>query len=181
MIRASQWKWLDFRRRNRSKRLFSPITTWFNTYRFSALLEVALAIREIESAGPDREISRTCPNVEDLDLSSNLLKSWNDIATICVQLPRLNVLRLKYAKNHSIRMFMVYVVKIALWPWMRHSWDLKHFRISQFYLSMACSCHGPRYSSIAIVYTRSSSRCYIWSPRCPTWQNFTLDSIIYAN
>jgi hypothetical protein len=78
------------------------------------LLEVALAIREIESAGPDREISRTCPNVEDLDLSSNLLKSWNDIATICVQLPRLNVLRLKYAKNHSIRMFMVYVVKIAL-------------------------------------------------------------------
>ena len=41
------------------------------------------------------EISRTCPSVVDLDLSSNMLSSLGEIATICLGLQRLEELRLE--------------------------------------------------------------------------------------
>ena len=46
----------------------------------------------VNSAGKDGEIARSIPNVEELDLSSNLLSSWEDVARISQQLPKLTSL-----------------------------------------------------------------------------------------
>lgn len=41
------------------------------------------------------EINQTCPNITELDLSTNLLENWTDVAGICKALPRLKILKLK--------------------------------------------------------------------------------------
>ena len=41
-------------------------------------------------------IERTCPKVTELDLSRNLVETWDEVADICVALPKLRSLRIRY-------------------------------------------------------------------------------------
>lgn len=43
------------------------------------------------------EIARTCPAIEELDLSRNLFEDWDQVIMICSPLKRLRSLRVKYA------------------------------------------------------------------------------------
>lgn len=56
---------------------------------FVSLRIVNLRDQGINSAGPPLKLGETCPNIEELDISKNLLGSWNDILGICRQLPKL--------------------------------------------------------------------------------------------
>uniref|UniRef100_A0A3Q0SFK8 Tubulin-specific chaperone E n=1 Tax=Amphilophus citrinellus TaxID=61819 RepID=A0A3Q0SFK8_AMPCI len=57
---------------------------------------VLLSRCEVNGPGADGEIRTTTPNVEWLDLSGTLLSCWEDVATICLQLHRLEGLQLSY-------------------------------------------------------------------------------------
>lgn len=61
----------------------------------SLLQVVNLAPYNISSPGEPGEIERTCPNIADLDLSNNLMTSWESIAVIGKQLRNLRSLTLK--------------------------------------------------------------------------------------
>ncbi|EFA01432.2 Tubulin-specific chaperone E-like Protein [Tribolium castaneum] len=56
---------------------------------FTALRIVNLRDQGINSAGPPLRLGETCPNIEELDISKNLLVSWESVFEICRQLPRL--------------------------------------------------------------------------------------------
>ncbi|XP_030580415.1 tubulin-specific chaperone E [Archocentrus centrarchus] len=57
---------------------------------------VLLSRCEVNGPGADGKIRTTTPNVEWLDLSGTLLSCWEDVATICLQLHRLEGLQLSY-------------------------------------------------------------------------------------
>ena len=42
------------------------------------------------------ELSRTCPKIQELDLSRNLIESWDEVADICQPLKHLKILRVGY-------------------------------------------------------------------------------------
>ncbi|XP_044270967.1 tubulin-specific chaperone E [Tribolium madens] len=54
---------------------------------FTALRIVTLRGQGIKYVG--RGLGDTCPNIEELDISKNLLRSWGDVLELCGQLPRL--------------------------------------------------------------------------------------------
>ncbi|KAJ8246138.1 hypothetical protein GJAV_G00264040 [Gymnothorax javanicus] len=56
--------------------------------------EASLMGREVCGPGPGDEIRRTSPNIHSLDLSANLLSSWEDVACIAQQLEQLRELNL---------------------------------------------------------------------------------------
>lgn len=60
--------------------------------KFDQLKIVCLREQCIGHAGQRDELRQLCPNVEELDLSKNLLSSWKTVADICCQLGRLNAL-----------------------------------------------------------------------------------------
>ena len=62
---------------------------------FEQLLEVGLRNTQICDAGSDGEIAQALPNVEELDISSNLIPSWQEVARITQQLPKLTLLNLR--------------------------------------------------------------------------------------
>jgi hypothetical protein len=51
---------------------------------------VNLRDQNVKSAGPQFKLSQTCPNIEELDISKNLLVSWEDVLVMCDQLPHLH-------------------------------------------------------------------------------------------
>ena len=59
-------------------------------------------------SGHDRKrelekIEQTCPNIEELDLSLNLIEDWHDVAQICSVLKQLQSLKVVYATHsHSL-------------------------------------------------------------------------------
>ncbi|XP_029640449.1 tubulin-specific chaperone cofactor E-like protein isoform X1 [Octopus sinensis] len=71
---------------------------------FAHLRNVVLSQYEIDYAGiPIRGLSALCPNVIDLDLSSNLLSCWSEILPLIAQLPCLKFVNLSHNKinNHN--------------------------------------------------------------------------------
>lgn len=48
-----------------------------------------------------QELSRTCPNVTELDIGLNTIETWQDVADICSALPKLKVLKAEYAKENT--------------------------------------------------------------------------------
>ena len=46
------------------------------------------------------KVAVTCPNIEELDLSQNLLELWTDVACICLHLPHLRILKVRYVASN---------------------------------------------------------------------------------
>lgn len=48
-----------------------------------------------------QEIAKTCPNIEELDLSRSLLSSWRHVWDICNSLKQLKKLKVKYVQSYE--------------------------------------------------------------------------------
>lgn len=57
---------------------------------------VIVSGQQIEGAGDVDSLRKRCQNVEQLDLSSNAVKTWTNVITILRQLPNLEVLNISY-------------------------------------------------------------------------------------
>ncbi|CAO3574184.1 unnamed protein product [Mortierella alpina] len=55
---------------------------------------VGLANTNVERAADFDETQKECPSIQDLDLSSTLISTWQDVADICAPLMKLTILRL---------------------------------------------------------------------------------------
>lgn len=65
---------------------------------YSKLSELRIAVLNSMCINySENNLQELCPNIEELDLSSNLFNSWLQIADITGQLPRLQVLNVRYA------------------------------------------------------------------------------------
>lgn len=64
----------------------------------SKLQEVSLRNCAVNGAGDKRGIAQACPNIRSIDLSKNLLSSWDDVIAIADQLKHLEVLNLSENK-----------------------------------------------------------------------------------
>ncbi|CAJ1962882.1 unnamed protein product [Sphenostylis stenocarpa] len=62
--------------------------------RFEELTTASLSYMGISSPGIPSHINNTVPNIEELDLTGNLLSEWKDVGTICEQLSALRTLNL---------------------------------------------------------------------------------------
>ncbi|KAI3761099.1 hypothetical protein L1987_51507 [Smallanthus sonchifolius] len=62
--------------------------------RFEELPGASLSYLGVSSSGDPNEISKTLPNLKELDLTGNLLSEWQDIDAICSGLPALTALNL---------------------------------------------------------------------------------------
>ncbi|XP_012277540.1 tubulin-specific chaperone E isoform X2 [Orussus abietinus] len=60
--------------------------------RFDQLKIVWLREQALSDAGEPGELQELCPNIEEIDLSRNLISSWQVVADICCQLHRLTQL-----------------------------------------------------------------------------------------
>ncbi|MCJ8737494.1 hypothetical protein PDJAM_G00024680 [Pangasius djambal] len=74
--------------------------------RVENLTEIALINCEVSGPGPENEIRKSTPNAVSLDLSGNLLSSWEVVAAITEQLEELQILclshnRLRVSSNPS--------------------------------------------------------------------------------
>lgn len=75
-----------------------------STAEFAHLRNVVLSQYAIDHAGlPSQGLGSLCPNVVDLDLSSNTLDDWADVLPILAQLPSLKFVNLSHNKlqNHN--------------------------------------------------------------------------------
>uniref|UniRef100_A0A4W4DTQ4 Tubulin-specific chaperone E n=1 Tax=Electrophorus electricus TaxID=8005 RepID=A0A4W4DTQ4_ELEEL len=64
--------------------------------RVENLKEIVLTNCEVSGPGPENEIRENTPNAVSLDLSQNLLSSWETVAAITEQLEQLQILRLNH-------------------------------------------------------------------------------------
>ncbi|XP_049500928.1 tubulin-specific chaperone E isoform X2 [Panthera uncia] len=64
----------------------------------SKLQEISLRNCVVSCAGDKGEIAKTCPNIRRVDLSRNLLSSWDEVLSIADQLKHLEVLNLSENK-----------------------------------------------------------------------------------
>uniref|UniRef100_A0A8B9KV61 Tubulin-specific chaperone E n=1 Tax=Astyanax mexicanus TaxID=7994 RepID=A0A8B9KV61_ASTMX len=68
--------------------------------RMDNLTEIALVNCEVSGPGPENEIKKNTPNAVSLDMSGNLLSSWEVIAAITEQLKELQCLCLRWVFTH---------------------------------------------------------------------------------
>ncbi|URE36845.1 CAP-Gly domain [Musa troglodytarum] len=61
---------------------------------FKELLGASVSYLGVSSAETSSEINAIVPNLEELDLTGNLLSRWQDIGTLCEALPSLKILNL---------------------------------------------------------------------------------------
>ncbi|XP_072755413.1 tubulin-specific chaperone E-like [Anoplolepis gracilipes] len=66
--------------------------------KFDQLKIVWLREQCVSDAGKPEELKELCPNLEELDISKNLINSWKIVANICSQLHSL--IRLNVSENH---------------------------------------------------------------------------------
>ncbi|XP_068647761.1 tubulin-folding cofactor E [Aristolochia californica] len=62
--------------------------------RFEELRAASVSYLGVSSIGPRHQISSVVPNLKELDLTGNLLTKWQDVTSICEELPALEVLNL---------------------------------------------------------------------------------------
>ncbi|CAG8637274.1 10579_t:CDS:10 [Paraglomus brasilianum] len=67
------------------------------------LTEVGLSFEQISNAGVPGEIEAGNLNIIDLNLSKNLLSDWENVAHICEQLKKLQILRLNYNRFQPLQ------------------------------------------------------------------------------
>lgn len=71
--------------------------------RFEELPGASLFYLGVSSSGDPFQISKTLPNLKELDLTGNLLSEWQDVAAICSGLPALTALNLSSnTMSHSV-------------------------------------------------------------------------------
>ncbi|KAG0200079.1 hypothetical protein BGX28_006770 [Mortierella sp. GBA30] len=63
---------------------------------------VGLAHTNVERAADFEETQKACPDIQDLDLSSTLISTWQDVADICAPLSKLTILRLNRNRFHPL-------------------------------------------------------------------------------
>ncbi|KAG0272967.1 hypothetical protein BGZ95_011240 [Linnemannia exigua] len=63
---------------------------------------VGLANTNVVSAADFEETQKACPEIQDLDLSSTLISSWQDLADIVAPLSKLTVLRINRDRFHPL-------------------------------------------------------------------------------
>ncbi|KAI5668910.1 hypothetical protein M9H77_18763 [Catharanthus roseus] len=72
--------------------------------RFEELTSASLSYLGVSSPGPSGLVSKTIPNLKELDLTGNLLSNWKDLGIICKELPALEALNLSYnLMEHDIK------------------------------------------------------------------------------
>lgn len=75
---------------------------------FEELKIICVQAQCISNAGLPGELATLCPRVEELDLSQNLINTWKIIAEICIQLPVLAQLNVRYVKtNLKCKLFLI--------------------------------------------------------------------------
>ncbi|KAI1794651.1 hypothetical protein LXA43DRAFT_995970 [Ganoderma leucocontextum] len=67
-----------------------------NLARLERLREVSLDNENVSRADTPGEVHRTCAGIRGLDLSKNLIPSWDTVADIAIELPNLRSLRLNH-------------------------------------------------------------------------------------
>ncbi|XP_077342651.1 tubulin-specific chaperone E isoform X8 [Lithobates pipiens] len=67
---------------------------YFTCSQLNTLSDISLRGYEVSNAGQEAEILHSCPNISVLNLSKNLLASWENVADIAYQLKKLNTLDL---------------------------------------------------------------------------------------
>ncbi|XP_051849519.1 tubulin-specific chaperone E isoform X2 [Antechinus flavipes] len=83
------------------------------------LQEVSVWSSAVSCAGNKGEIAQTCPNIKRIDLSKNLLSSWNEVISIVAQLKYLEVLnlsenKLKFPYDSSSPSFTFSALKVLV-------------------------------------------------------------------
>uniref|UniRef100_A0ABI7Z5K9 Tubulin-specific chaperone E n=1 Tax=Felis catus TaxID=9685 RepID=A0ABI7Z5K9_FELCA len=73
---------------------------YFKCSQLSKLQEVSLRNCVVSCAGDKGAIAKACPNIRRVDLSRNLLSSWDEVLSIADQLKHLEVLNLSENKLH---------------------------------------------------------------------------------
>lgn len=68
---------------------------WYIHSHFDQLLEVELKEKLISSVGDEGQVAAVCPNIQVLDISYNLLNSWQQVAALSKQLPKLHTLNVR--------------------------------------------------------------------------------------
>jgi Leucine-rich repeat (LRR) protein len=63
---------------------------------FEKLQVVWLREHNVSGPGEQGELLQLCPNIQELDLSRNLIHSWQSLARIADQLRHLRVLNIRY-------------------------------------------------------------------------------------
>ncbi|XP_024534249.1 tubulin-folding cofactor E [Selaginella moellendorffii] len=64
--------------------------------KLNELRAASLVFAGVSSLGPPGEISSSAPNIEELDLTGNLISDWNFVTCLCEELPRLRAVDLSY-------------------------------------------------------------------------------------
>lgn len=59
------------------------------------LREVSISNMKVSQGGEENELQRSVPNITELDLSKNLLNSWEEVAKITQQLNYLRILNIR--------------------------------------------------------------------------------------
>ncbi|KAI0093897.1 hypothetical protein BDY19DRAFT_919480 [Irpex rosettiformis] len=129
-----------------------------NLSRLDTLREVSLDNERVARADTPGEIQRTCPNIRGLDLSKNLIPSWDIVALIVAELPQLKQLALNHnrlAMPQDTRRFSSAFSSIqeiqlntSLIPWS----DLKH--LLKHMLSLTVIEYG--YNGLSSLLARES-------------------------
>ncbi|XP_055002689.1 tubulin-specific chaperone E isoform X2 [Sorex araneus] len=75
---------------------FDSVKKWQS--QLSKLQEISLENCAVNSAGDKEEIAKVCPNIRELNMSKNLLTSWDEVVHIAHQLEHLETLNLSENK-----------------------------------------------------------------------------------
>lgn len=74
---------------------YSVQDQYFIYSKFEVLEVVWLREHNVSGPGEQGELLKLCPNIEELDLSRNLLHSWQSVARIADQLRHLKILNIR--------------------------------------------------------------------------------------
>lgn len=115
--------------------------------KFDQLKIIWLREQCVSTAGDSGELKELCPNLEELDISKNLINSWQIVANICCQLHclvRLNVSEnyLPIEKNMEILKNSFFMVKYLTMAKMNYNW----FDIQQ------CMCMFPFLQELSVSF-----------------------------